>query len=245
MNLLEFIEQSNAPCSPQALFALLIEAAATYDFSYIAYGCLGDRSDDNPVLPYPAVMLNYPKAWQEHYAAQHYQQIDPVVVLAPAAEQPLCWSDLLAHRHLNRRQRRVFAEAGSFGLRSGLSVPLHGPAGRVAVVSFAADSTRVVDPLTISHLHALAVRFHLAFQNAANGSMRTAAGVELTLRERECLSWAALGKSSWDISQILGVSQYTVKFHLGNAMRKLDAPTRTVAVLLAMRYGLIDPAHHG
>ena len=61
----------------------------------------------------------------------------------------------------------------------------------------------------------------------------------LTLRELECLAWAARGKTDEDIGQILGRSRETVHFHLGKALRKLGASNRTHAVAIACSLGLI------
>jgi LuxR family quorum sensing-dependent transcriptional regulator len=57
------------------------------------------------------------------------------------------------------------------------------------------------------------------------------AGAEarLTAREADCLSWAAEGKSDWEISVILGLSESTVRFHSANARVKLGAANRTQA----------------
>lgn len=54
--------------------------------------------------------------------------------------------------------------------------------------------------------------------------------VRLTHRERDALSWVAEGKSDWEISVILGVSETTVRFHVDNARRKLGAVNRAQAV---------------
>ncbi|WP_293676459.1 LuxR C-terminal-related transcriptional regulator [uncultured Phenylobacterium sp.] len=54
--------------------------------------------------------------------------------------------------------------------------------------------------------------------------------VRLTARERDTLGWVAEGKSDWDISVILGLSETTVRFHVDNARRKLGAVNRTQAV---------------
>ncbi|WP_245318535.1 helix-turn-helix transcriptional regulator [Bradyrhizobium sp. DOA1] len=61
----------------------------------------------------------------------------------------------------------------------------------------------------------------------------------LSEREVECLRWVENGKSSWAIGVILNVSYNTVNFHIKNAMRKLDASTRTQAVVKARRLDLI------
>jgi len=54
--------------------------------------------------------------------------------------------------------------------------------------------------------------------------------VRLTARERDSLLWVAEGKSDWEISVILGVSETTVRFHVDNARRKLSAVNRAQAV---------------
>jgi LuxR family transcriptional activator of conjugal transfer of Ti plasmids len=63
----------------------------------------------------------------------------------------------------------------------------------------------------------------------------------LSDREKECLGWAAAGKSSWDIAVILSISENTVNFHVKNAMKKLGATRRTLAIVKAISLGLIDP----
>ena len=62
----------------------------------------------------------------------------------------------------------------------------------------------------------------------------------LSRREREVLSWLRHGKSNWEISRILGISERTVKFHVTSIMRKLNAVTRTQAVALAMELGILE-----
>lgn len=72
-------------------------------------------------------------------------------------------------------------------------------------------------------------------------TLRSQDGVllELTRREVECLSWAANGKSEWEISQILGISEHTSEKHLLNAKTKLGTVNRVHAVAEAIRRGYI------
>jgi DNA-binding CsgD family transcriptional regulator len=60
------------------------------------------------------------------------------------------------------------------------------------------------------------------------------------VRERECLRWCKAGKSAWDISRILGISERTAQFHISNAMAKLGAPNRITAVVMAIQRGLLS-----
>ena len=64
-------------------------------------------------------------------------------------------------------------------------------------------------------------------------------GASLSMREKEVLKWLKMGKSSWDISVILDISERTVNFHITNIMNKLDAMTRTQAVAICIEKGLI------
>ncbi|MFC5584726.1 LuxR C-terminal-related transcriptional regulator [Nitratireductor kimnyeongensis] len=62
----------------------------------------------------------------------------------------------------------------------------------------------------------------------------------LTPREKECLQWAAFGKSEWEVSQILGISEHTAEKHLLNAKTKLGASNRVHAVAEAIRCGILN-----
>jgi DNA-binding CsgD family transcriptional regulator len=65
-------------------------------------------------------------------------------------------------------------------------------------------------------------------------------GMVLTGRERDCMAFVAEGKSDWEISVILGISQATAKFHVDNARRKLGATNRAHAVARFVASGLLD-----
>jgi DNA-binding CsgD family transcriptional regulator len=65
----------------------------------------------------------------------------------------------------------------------------------------------------------------------------------LTPKEIETLNWVQEGKTTWEISRILEVSESTVKFHVGNILRKLGASSRPQAVAIAMKTGLLNDRH--
>jgi len=53
------------------------------------------------------------------------------------------------------------------------------------------------------------------------------------------LNWMKHGKTNWEISRILGVSERTVRFHVEGIFSKLDVTSRTQAVAMAMENGLL------
>ena len=65
--------------------------------------------------------------------------------------------------------------------------------------------------------------------------------VALTDREIECLTWAARGKTSTEIAQIIGSTKRNVDFHIETACRKLNVSTRIQAAVKAASGGSIQP----
>lgn len=60
-------------------------------------------------------------------------------------------------------------------------------------------------------------------------------------KQRNVLKWIYHGKTNWEISQILDMNEETVKYHVEQAMMKLDVKTRAQAVGRAIEIGLISP----
>ncbi|WP_274687880.1 helix-turn-helix transcriptional regulator [Spartinivicinus poritis] len=86
---------------------------------------------------------------------------------------------------------------------------------------------------TLPHLNSLF--FHLREQ-----CLKQDHAPNLTKREQEILFWIIQGKSTWDISKILAISERTVKFHLSNIFKKLDAVNRVQAITKALNLNLIQ-----
>jgi two-component system response regulator DegU len=67
-----------------------------------------------------------------------------------------------------------------------------------------------------------------------------AAQAVLSAREKEVLSYVALGCSNKEIGHSLGISEQTVKNHLAAIFRKLDLDDRTQAALYAIKQGMVS-----
>ncbi|WP_192383992.1 LuxR family transcriptional regulator [Mesorhizobium silamurunense] len=234
------LDQTDGVAQSDQLFDLLSAFALNFDCPWISYGSLlPDQRVSKPVRRDPEVMLNYPDEWQKRYFEMSYYRIDPIIKTSRKRVGAFRWSEVYNDASTTETERRVFDEAATFGLRSGISVPLHGPDGNFAIMSFAQHRDRELQNRTVTYLELAALRFHLRVAKFANSSGREEAP-GLSLRERECIFWTARGKSSWEIGKILGISLNTVNFHLKNVMRKMDTASRTVAAIQAVNLGIIE-----
>ncbi|MEL6376976.1 MAG: helix-turn-helix transcriptional regulator [Pseudomonadota bacterium] len=67
--------------------------------------------------------------------------------------------------------------------------------------------------------------------------------VRLSPRERDCLHWAAMGRSTKEIADTLSLSDNTVNEYFASAQRKLKASNRVQAVMRAYMIDLISAQH--
>jgi LuxR family quorum-sensing system transcriptional regulator CciR len=223
------------------LFELLCGFAQNFDCPWIAFGALTHHNDfSEPDASFPSVLLNYPQDWRERYFKNGYERVDPVVTKSRQQISIFRWNDIYSRDNTSKEERRVFDEAASFGLKVGASIPLHGPDGSFAVISFAWPAVQELKMPSLLYLQLAALHFRAIYSKLAQTSNAARRVARLSARESECLLWAAKGKSSWDTGMILGISENTVNFHIKNAMRKLDSRSRTVAAVKALRLGLIE-----
>jgi DNA-binding CsgD family transcriptional regulator len=75
----------------------------------------------------------------------------------------------------------------------------------------------------------------------ADAAPASARSQRLSVRERDVLGGLANGSSTEQIGVILTMSPHTVRTHLRNIMRKLEANTRAHAVAIAVGDGAIPP----
>jgi len=179
------------------------------------------------------ILVNYPQAWQKHYYSNRYIEIDPTID-AIDRDTPYDWEQLA---NLDARRRRLLEDLRDLGIGGGLTVPIHMADGTTFLASFATRAPGEAQrfrPL-LSLISAQFLERHVALSGAPEPS------IQLTPRERDCLTWTARGKSAWEIGVLLSVSENTVNFHIKNACAKLDSNGRMLGVVRAITLGLISP----
>lgn len=243
-----FLDHTDGVAQSNQLFDLLSAFALNFDCPWIAYDSLTpDQSSLKSVRRDPAVLLNYPDEWQERYLKMGYDRIDPIIRASRKRAGAFRWSDVYYDASTTEDERRVFDEAATFGLKSGISVPLHGPHGSFAIMSFAQPWRREFQNRTVTYLQLAAFHFQMRvarFENSRGAEevpkISPKESPKITPKERMCILWVARGKSSWEIGRILGISVNTVNFHIKNVMKKMDVRSRTVAAVKAIDVGIIE-----
>ena len=147
------------------------------------------------------------------------------------------WYNLLAYP--DPKGAQLAHESREFGRKVGLAVPIHGRHGPIAAVSIATDHYDL-SPRDERVLQMASLYLHAQLKELRTEALPRPVH-NLTPRERECLQWVAAGKTDWEISQILNISEQTAHGYVQNALTKLNARTRAQAVALAMQTAQILP----
>jgi DNA-binding CsgD family transcriptional regulator len=210
-----------------------------YDLKHAVYYLPGLPSDQSVR---GLTITTYPQDWVARYYEADYLSIDPCLPAGYANLLPVDWATY------NRRPPRVkqlFGESLEFGVgRQGLTIPIRGTQGEFALFNVTSDLNdaewKDAKLPLIRDLQVLAHTIH-AKALVLGGAQPPDYQARITARERECLTWCAVGKTSEDIATILGISEGVVRIHLQSAQHKLNCLNRTHTVAKAMVYKLIFP----
>lgn len=193
------------------------------------------------------IYSNYDETWRKKYDESGFAFIDPVVEHSFTKVFPIVW---LENIYKTDQQRDFFEEACAYGLRSGITLPLHGPGGEMGTLSLSLDNIQST-PQTIHHISEtlpqlmlikeLALGSYLPYLHTPNPLTKTTSELyPLSKKAIEILKWCAIGKTSWEIAQICVCTEANINFHLNKARHILGVNSRKAAVVKAYSLGIID-----
>ena len=184
------------------------------------------------------ININFPDSLLNWYFAHGSHLADPVLVEFFKTFELQNWTDV-TNRCLGGKKDIITTTIEEFGLKDGFTYGVRDFNLLNATCFFFAgeqvennERTRAIIKYAVPHFSQILKRL------VATKLAR--AKYQLTPKELEVLKWLKQGKSSWDISIILGRSERTMNFHVGNIVKKLDAMNRTHAVAIAVDNKLID-----
>ncbi len=180
--------------------------------------------------------VSYPNDWLYRYGTNGYAEVDPVLLSLLKTARTQVWTQ--TYRQVSsKKQKEFIEEARSFGLEGGItSGTMEEKRAMASFFSFAGSHTSEKERYTgiIAYVTPL---LHQAMVSHVQVPDHDYA-LNLTPRELTVLTWMKSGKTNWEISRILGVSERTVRFHVESIFMKLDVSSRTQAVAYAMETGM-------
>ncbi|MGL5525629.1 MAG: LuxR family transcriptional regulator [Aeromonas veronii] len=238
--LLEYLEHFTSVTDGNRLTELIGRFTLGMGYDYYRFALILPMSMQRPKV----VLFNQcPDSWVQAYTENNMLACDPVIRLARQQTLPIYWNRLDERaRFLQEGSMDVMGLAAEFGLRNGISFPLHGAAGENGILSFI-TSERASSALLLESSPILSWMANYIFEAAIRvvrlrDSDQQAA---LTDRETECLFWASEGKTSGEIACILGITERTVNYHLNQVTRKTGSMNRYQAIAKGISSGILLP----
>jgi DNA-binding CsgD family transcriptional regulator len=182
-------------------------------------------------------IADFPDEMLARWFASNHIMLDPITRYAVSARNAFTWQS--AYNLADKAGRLVLDTARDYGLSSGLAVPIAIPGMPTGLVTLAHPDPKLPEA-EIAALEIVCVHAYTKLLDLVD--MRPVAKTyELTARETEIMHYVAAGKTNWEIGEIIGVSLDTVKVHIRNVAKKVDASNRAHAVMKTLRAGDIMP----
>ena len=182
-------------------------------------------------------LSNYPLEWLAHLREDE-QFIEPILKAAERTSTGFRWSRLQEHLPLGEREQRYMRRAARHGLAEGYTVPNHVPGETFGSCHFAVRRRCDFPEQNMPAAQALGA---FAFEAARRLLSKNYQPSEdyvlpapLTDRQRDCVLFAARGKSDTVIAQLLNIRPRTVNEHIEGAKRRYAVASRTQLVVRAL-----------
>ncbi|UCI32000.1 helix-turn-helix transcriptional regulator [Mesorhizobium sp. B4-1-4] len=214
----------------EALVALYRAAIRQFGFSHFIVTGLPSQGQrfENLILE-----RFWPEDWMSHYVSRDYIRRDPVAIASVVYRAPFTWKEACIHAaEPGSAGDRIMMEAADVGLKAGVCVPVPVRNALAGCISLAGEAP-ITEKDALEPVNVLSLTFASRLQLLADHGRPK--GLTLSDREREVLTWVAEGKTAWEISRIIGISDSTVNKHIAGAIRKTGSATRSQAVAKALR----------
>jgi LuxR family transcriptional regulator, quorum-sensing system regulator LasR len=219
-------------------FRVLVEMGRARDFEYTTFVLSANGGLSFSDAFYKS---NQSIVWRKIYEQKRHGQIDPIVRHCRSKLSPLVWGE--ENFSSGDEERALYEQGRAFGAHWGVALPIYGPNGDIGMLSFASSKRFDEEKGGVARrLPELALIRDIAYETGLRYAQQkaTAAVPRLTPCEKEILRWMMLGKTNLEISMIIPKKLTTINFHAANILNKLDANSRTVAVVKALKMRLVD-----
>ena len=232
---LDVVEEMEALDRSDAVWQKFLSFAQQFGFQF---GALCDLPGPRENLEDTMVCLSWPEGWPERYFERGYVARDPAVLQAAQSTTPYMWNELLANPAYDSGQRRIVHEATEFGMTDGFVIPILTVRYGMTFVTVG-GARKSLTTRERAELQLAAIYAHARIRELSSSKRRVPAAPALSPRERECLAWAAAGKSDREIGAILSISERTAYAHIERVRRKYGVANRQQAIVFGLKSGAI------
>lgn len=211
--------------SGRAVLGLTEETFRSVGFDIVLYSLIQQNFEQVPITD-GARLSGWPNLSRTSFEAQITFDFDPVVVERVADMEPFFWRDLVADPDTGGRLRETLDGYRNEGILDGVMLPVSSRSGNVAVFALTGRNARFelgrADLLRLQHI---CLALHRRYEELEPRPAQT----RLSPRELEVMKLAAVGKTSAEIAETLGISIHTVNTLVRRSYVKLGASNRVQA----------------
>lgn len=193
-------------------------------------------------VPRPMIRVhNYPAGWVDFFDRRRLGFSDPVHRASHKTSAGFRWTSIPDLIQMTPGDHRLLEMAQDHGLTDGFTVPANIVGEATGSCSFACGPGRGLpaDALLWAQFAGTAA-FEAARRIWLAGVVPPGPRPQLTDRQRDCLVWAARGKTAWEIGRILGISEETAVRHLKQARERYGVDKQTSLLIRALFDGIIS-----
>jgi LuxR family transcriptional regulator, quorum-sensing system regulator CviR len=238
-HMLEIMHYTVLAETPQDVKGVLVRAKKLLPFERLIGG-LARLNAEGQFQGFSDVLnVNFPQIWLFQYWKNGYGEVDPVLHALVRSQKAQVWNQVYADVK-SEREKEFVETATSFGLSEGVTVGSLDPSCGVTSFFAFAGGEPALHTRYVKFLDYLGQHLHLALiRTSSKAACSTGTCVnKLSPKEVTILNWMKDGKTNWEIAQITGVTERTIRFHVESIFSKLDVTSRTQAVAVAVQHGL-------
>ncbi|MEM6162367.1 LuxR family transcriptional regulator [Erwinia sp. P6884] len=218
-----------------------IPALQNQQYAYLTFR----KNDPSDVL----IISTYPEEWVELYLRHSFQLTDPVIIKSLRQSSPFA-----LHDNITLMAEKFFLLSEKFNIINGITFILHDHHNSLSLLSIAFNNNvnlptekQIVANFGFIQLLLIDInaQMYKLIESTTSTSLINKDKLNkpiFTARENEVLYWASMGKTYIETAFILNISLSTVKFHMGNIVKKLRVTNARQAIRLGVELNLIRPA---
>ncbi|MBC9000122.1 autoinducer binding domain-containing protein [Pseudomonas sp. N40(2020)] len=218
-----------------AAYPILLKFAENLGFNFCAISVTSPHRE----IHLNALQINnYPEEWNQQYAQKNFRKIDPVIAHCNHSMLPIVWNETVF-----AETPQLWESLKEHRLQHGWSQAFHNEeSGLCSIISLARKHCPISPLELYEHFgYMFYATSHLSelFARALPPQPAKSRQPHLSPRELEVLQLSASGKTAYEISKILSLSERTVNYHVQNVIEKLNVCNKISAVIAAARAGII------